>query len=113
MHKGGKHKAPRSALSPYFATNHPCRFFLFQIAHKIPERTALNLCSVCYWHLATAGGQGEEDCMASGATDSLADIVEFGLVKTQPLGDFQVRFVLLVPHQLLNHLHLSLCEKQL
>merc|ERR1719494_1230998 len=79
----------------------------------IPEGTALNLCSVCYWHLATARGQGEEDCMASGATDSLADIIKFGLVKTQPLGDFQVGFVLLVPHQLLNHLHLSLCEKQL
>ena len=69
MRKGGKHKAPRSALSPWekipikfcfyqfihkhwavpfgrcaskyifspiLQTNHPRRFFLFQIAHKIP-----------------------------------------------------------------------------
>merc|ERR1719340_418024 len=111
--RGESIKHPALLCLPILQTNHSRRFFLFQIAHKIPERTALNLCSICYWHLATAGGQGEEDCMACGATDSLADIVEFGLVKTQPLGDFQVRFVLLVPHQLLNHLHLSLCEKQL
>merc|ERR1719282_1407110 len=111
--RGESIKHPALLCLPILQTNHPCCFFLFQIAHKIPERTALNLCSVCYWHLATARGQGEEDCMASGATDSLADIIKFGLVKTQPLGDFQVRFVLLVPHQLLNHLHLSLCEKQL
>ena len=40
-----------------------------------------------------------------GAADPLANIVQLGLIKTQPLGDLQVRLVLLVPHQLLNNLH--------
>ena len=69
-----------------------------------PERTTLHLGPICDWHLTTAGGEGEEDGVAGGAADPLADVVQLGLVQPQPLGDLQVRLVLLVPHQLFNHL---------
>merc|ERR1711934_813537 len=97
---------------PVLQTNHSSRLLLFQVAHKIPERTTLDLSPICDWHLAAAGGQGKENCMACGAADPLADVVQLGLVQPQPLGDFQVRLVLLVPHQLFNHLHFPLCEEE-